>query len=124
MMTKAQMIGSAPVIAVPDIQQTVDYYIEKLGFELIATVLEPSVYGMVQRDGFQLHFGKSDSFSPNNRHRSDLPDFILWIPEIDIFYGEVNKKGVTVVTPITLRPYGSREFIIEDLNGYRILIGD
>lgn len=124
MMTKAQIIGSAPVIAVPDVQQTVSYYIEKLGFKLIATVLEPPVYGMVQRDDFQLHFGKSDGFTPNNRHRSDLPDFILWIPEIDIFYSEVKQKGVIVVTPITLRPYGSREFIIEDLNGYRILIGD
>lgn len=121
MTTKAQLIGSAPIIAVKDVKQTVDYYIEKLGFELIATVLNPPVYGMVQRDGFQLHFGKSENHTP---HRSDLPDFILWVPEIDIFFGEVNKKRVTVVTPITLRPYGSREFIIEDLNGYRILIGD
>jgi catechol 2,3-dioxygenase-like lactoylglutathione lyase family enzyme len=124
MTTKAQLIGSAPIIAVKDVKQTVDYYIEKLGFELIATVLNPPVYGMVQRDGFQLHFGKSENHTPNHTHRSDLPDFILWVPEIDIFFGEVNKKGVTVVTPITLRPYGSREFIIEDLNGYRILIGD
>lgn len=124
MTTKAQVIGSAPIIAVPNVRQTVDYYIENLGFELIATVLEPPVYGMVQRDGFQLHFGKSDSFTPNNKHRGDLPDFILWVPEIDIYYGQVKQKGVTIVTPITLRPYGSREFIIEDLNGYHILIGD
>lgn len=124
MITKAKIIGSAPIIAVPNVQETIDYYTEKLGFELIAKVMEPPVYGMVQRDGFQLHFGKSENFSPNNKHRDDLPDFILWIPEIDIYFGEVKQKGVTIVTPITQRPYGSREFIIKDLNGYHILIGD
>ncbi|MFP9113311.1 VOC family protein [Flavobacterium sp. RHBU_3] len=124
-MTKTpNVIGSAPILAVTDVQETVNYYIEKLGFELIATLLQPPVYGMVQRNGFQVHFGKTEVHTPNSKHRNDLPDFILWIPEIDAFYNEIKQRGATIITEIALRPYGSREFTIEDNNGYRILIDD
>ena len=100
--------------------------IEVLGFKPIGLVLTPPVYGMIERDGIQIHFGKSDTgaFSTNENFRNVNTDFIIWVPQIDAFYAEVSKNGAEIIQEITLQPYGSREFKIKDCNGYRITIGD
>ncbi|WP_116787462.1 VOC family protein [Flavobacterium psychrotrophum] len=79
---------------------------------------------MVQRDGFQIHFAKADNINLNETLRKGTTDFILWIPEIDTFYNELKSKGADIITEIIQRPYGSREFVVRDCNGYTILIGD
>lgn len=121
---KPKIIGVAPQLLVRDVVSTCEYYRDVYGFRIIGYALNPPVYGMVQRDGMQIHFAKSDEFVTNDKLRSSTTDLILWIPEIDAFYEEVKSKDAKIVQEIMLRPYGSREFILEDLNGYRLLIGD
>lgn len=123
-MEQAKIIGSAPQLLVPDVAATTQYYVDKLGFSLIGLVAEPPVYGMVVRDGYQVHFAKAEKAVPNVQLKADAFDFILWIPEIDAFYNELKHRGATIIREIELKPYCSREFVIEDNNGYRILIGD
>ena len=53
--------------------------------------------------------------------RKGLRSYIL---EIDRFYEEVTTSGAEIIEGIVKRGYGSREFIIRDCNGYKILIGD
>lgn len=121
-----KIIGTAAQIVVPDVVKTVEYYIDILGFELVSYFFEePPVYGIVQRDGYQVHFGKSDN---GNIHRNDtirkgMPDFILWVPEIEAFYEEVTGKGAVIAQEIIPRSYG-REFIIEDCDGHLVHICD
>ncbi len=126
MKNRAKLIGIAPQLIVKDVQQTADYYREVLGFDIIGLVGTPLVYAMVQRDGFQIHFGKADGavFHTNEQSRKINTDFIIWVPEIDAFYDEVTGKGAEILESITTRLYGSREFVIRDCNGYRITVGD
>ncbi len=111
---------------VPDVLRTTTYYTEVLGFNIIGLVQDPPVYGMVERDGFQIHFAKSDTteIRRNKDLRSISHDLILWVPQIDDFYAELQSRHATIVEGIVRRPYGSREFVIEDCDGHRILIGD
>lgn len=122
----ATLIGIAPQVVVEDVVKTATYYRDVLGFTLIGYFLDPPVYAMVQRDGFQVHFSKSDtgSMSPNEQRRSICTDFMIWVPEIDRFYDEVTARGAEIAEVITLRIYGSREFVIRDCNGFRITVGD
>ncbi|PZR20068.1 MAG: hypothetical protein DI539_11980 [Flavobacterium psychrophilum] len=122
--SKPKVIGVAPQLLVPDVKMTAEYYRDILGFNIIGYALNPPVYGMIERDGIQIHFAKSDEFLTNDKFRPSTTDLILWIPEIDAFYAEIKTKGADIVQEILLRPYGSREFIIRDCNGYKILIGD
>lgn len=120
-----KVIGVAPQLIVPDVVQTAEYYRDIFGFSIIGYALKPPVYAMVQRDGFQIHFIKADTdFSTNEQHHKGTTDLILWVPEIDSFYAELKQQNADIVEEITLRPYGSREFIVRDCNGYKILIGD
>ena len=125
-MKKAGIIGSAPQLLVKDVAKTVEFYTGKLGFKIIGLVGNPAVYGMVQRDNFQIHFAHSPTGDVTT-NRSISPvccDFILWIPDIDDFYEELKLQGVKIVEEITKRPYGSREFIFQDIDGHHILVGD
>ena len=121
-----KIIGIAPQLIVPDVVQTAEYYRDIFGFTIIGYALTPPVYAMVQRDGYQIHFAKSDTseFTINEQLRRGTTDLILWVPEIDAFFTELKQQNADIIEEITLRPYGSREFIVRDCNGYKILIGD
>ena len=125
-MKKAKLIGIAPQLVVIDVKRTAEFYRDQLGFRIIGIVLDPPVYAMVERDGFQVHFAKSDGpeISINKNFRSISRDLIIWVPEIDAFFEEMKSKGVTIIEGIVKRPYGSREFVMEDCDGHRILVGD
>lgn len=125
-MERAKLIGIAPQLVVKDVYRTATYYRDVFGFRIIGLVQDPPVYGMVERDGFQIHFAMSDGPEPRRNHelRSISYDLILWVPAIDAFFEELQYKSATILQGIVQRPYGSREFMIEDCDGHRILIGD
>lgn len=124
METPAKIIGSAPQLVVLNVVETAEYYRDIFGFVIIGYALNPPVYAMVQRDDFQIHFAKGEKIVTNEELRKETTDLILWVPEIDAFYKELKASNADIVMEITQRPYGSREFIIRDCNGYKILIGD
>jgi len=125
-MNKPTLFGIAPQLVVADVKRTAEYYRDVLGFNIIGLVADPPVYGMVERDGIQVHFGKSDSpqIKMNRDFRSISHDYMIWVPEIDAFYDELNSNRVKILEEIVMRPYGSREFVFEDCDGHRILVGD
>ena len=125
-MNKVKLIGIAPQLVVTDVKKTAEYYKNTLGFTIIGLVAEPPVYAMVERDGFQVHFAKSDTqeIKKNKDYRSISHDFIIWVPEIDAFFEELKSKNAIILEGIVKRTYGSREFVIEDCDGHTILIGD
>lgn len=125
-MQRAKLIGIAPQLVVPDVKKTAEYYKHTLGFTILGLVADPPLYAMVERDGFQVHFAKSDTqeIKKNKDYRSISHDFIIWVPEIDAFFEELKSKNAKILEGIVKRAYGSREFVIEDCDGHIILIGD
>jgi uncharacterized glyoxalase superfamily protein PhnB len=125
-MDKAKLIGIAPQLVVSDVKRTVEYYRDVLSFTIIGLVAEPPVYAMVERDGFQVHFAKSDeaTIKTNDQFRKISHDFIIWVPEIDKFFEEVKSRNADITEGIVKRTYGSREFVIRDCDGHKILVGD
>ncbi len=123
---RPKMIGIAPQIVVPDVTKTAEYYRDILGFRIIGYFLDPPVYAMVERDGLQIHFAKSDSseINVNENVRKGSTDFVIWVPEIDAFFDELKSQGADIVEGIVKRVYGSREFLVRDCNGYKILFAD
>ncbi|MCZ4221716.1 VOC family protein [Pedobacter rhodius] len=125
-MEKAKLIGIAPQLVVNNVTTTAEYYRDVLGFCIIGYFMEPPVYAMVERDGYQIHFAQSDTdvIPVNEQFRKISTDMIIWVPEIDNFYNEVIAKGANVTEGIVKRVYGSREFVIKDCDGHKITIGD
>jgi catechol 2,3-dioxygenase-like lactoylglutathione lyase family enzyme len=126
MANKAELIGIAPQLVVPDVKKTAEFYRDRLGFNIIGLVADPPVYAMVERDNFQVHFSRSDEheYGINKNFRSISNDLVIWVPEIDIFFEEMTSNGVNIVEGIVKKIYGSREFVMEDCDGHRILVCD
>lgn len=125
-MSKAKLTGIAPIMVVRSVLRTSSFYVDRLGFSLIALAGTPPVYAMVERDGLQIHFTVSDGekININKELRSTAYDIILWIPDIHAFYNEVRQQGLHIAEEIVRRSYGNMEFVIEDIDGHRILICD
>ena len=125
-MIKPKLIGIAPQLIVADVRKTAEYYRDFLGFNIIGIIGEKPVYAMIERDGFQIHFAKSDvSIIKTNKDFCSLShDLIIWVPEIDEFFEELFSKNATIINGIIKCPYGNREFVIEDCDGHRILVCD
>src|SRR5581483_7380895 len=101
----------APVFFTLDIPRTLAYYTGKLGFELLGTWQDPTVYGMVARDGSAIHFRCAAPPTANpDKDREELLDAYLFVEDADALHAEYTARGVEFVRDLGNMPWGSREF--------------
>ena len=108
------------VIPVDDVDATVEYYRDKLGFKVDFVVGEPGFHARVSKDKVMLQFATP---------RSDAKDLTDGIyihlghvdgrGDLDGLYAEYVAKGVKITMEPTIQFWGLREFEIEDCNGQK-----
>ncbi|MDR2081285.1 MAG: VOC family protein [Campylobacteraceae bacterium] len=124
-----------PNLAVIDIKQTVRFYCENLGFELVMAVPATQdgvdqqmsddkeyVYALLQKDGVELMFQRADSFQTDIALAKDIPmgasvSFYMQGEGVKAFYEELKSKNLQI-SELKLTWYGTREFYVKDNNGY------
>lgn len=112
--------GLQPVLAVPDVQATAEYYRDRLDFRIDFLAGEPPTYGSVSygewsTEGARIRFRRIGA-----AHRID-PSVELYIvigSPVDELYDRYRTAGVYIVEPPVSRQWQDREFIIQDCNGY------
>jgi uncharacterized glyoxalase superfamily protein PhnB len=105
-----------PVLKVNDLQHSIDYYTQTLGF---------SVCWRAPNDGggenCWLDLGETSLMLSTGSHLGGTPSFTgtLYIDMdgVEEFYEEV-KDRVELVWPLDVMDYGTREFGVRDPNGY------
>ncbi len=118
-----------------DVKETVDFYVENLGFNLVMAVPESQdgvhekmeqekdyVYAMVMRDDVQMMFQRRDSFKEdipfvNQKDPLATVSFYMEVEGLEEFHGLLDGKRVDK-TEIRTTWYGMKEFYVEDINGY------
>ncbi len=113
------MFAAEPVLIVPDVEKAAEYYRDVLGFEITLiwgdSKSSPATHAVVRR-GISIQF--------DNRHANEAQPsgwtYIRLSQNLDGLYEEYKASGANIVAEIEERPWGKREFDIEDLNGYRI----
>ncbi len=122
----------SPVLGVPHVRQAAEYFRDVLGFTLdpIDGIFAPpgsdpgGVYAIVKLGDAWIHFQiRRDSPGPCERPKLER-DVYLYINNVDEFYGDLHRNGAKILQEPYDAPYGIREFVIEDLNGYRIAFGE
>jgi len=123
-----------PNMAVKDVRETVNYYVNNLGFKLVMAVNDDKsamgdelvegkeyVWANVMSGDVGFMFQKEDSFVVDiGEIYSEIGSsstYYMEIENIDTFY-ETLKDKVEVVKAIDNAWYGAREFYIRDCNGY------
>lgn len=113
-----------PNLMVPDVDRTVDFYRDVLEFELAATVPQrrPYEWAMLGRDDVVLMIQSRASLGaeiPALRERPIGGSLALYmdVDDADALFQRLRNRVAVVVDPHTT-PYGTREFFIQDCNGY------
>lgn len=113
-----------PNLMVPDVGRTVDFYRDVLEFEVAATMPErrPYEWAMLGRDDVVLTVQSRESLGgeiPALRERPIGGSLALYIDvdDVDALYDRLRRRVAVVVDPHTTI-YGTREFYVQDCNGY------
>ena len=115
------------VLEVRDVREAIDWYVEKLGFELDFAVGDPPSYACLGRSFTGDGAAAFVRFTSWYRDR-ELPTHSGWLSIyvgdiIDQLYEEYQSKGVTISMELANHDYGMREFEIRDCNGHYLRFG-
>ena len=109
--------GIVPQFLVSDLERSLDFYTQKLGFE--EEFRYQDFYAGVQRDGHTIHL-KAATPSPEerrNRRENEHLDVTCGVEGLDVLHEACRQNGVEVTQAPRDMPYG-REFYVADLDGY------
>jgi catechol 2,3-dioxygenase-like lactoylglutathione lyase family enzyme len=105
-----------PTLAVIDVREAVDFYVNKLGFTPGFTWDEPPTIAGVRLDQVEVHLRKGKP-TPEGIAVSFL------VGDADEMYRLHRANGVTITTPPADRPYHLRDYRVRDLYGYELAFG-
>jgi uncharacterized glyoxalase superfamily protein PhnB len=122
-MKPKKFIRVNPFIPVKNLKQTLDYYRDKLGF--YEQWMFGEMDGGIRRDDMRLVFCEDPDYI-NQLYVPPTYQFtLLWFVEnVDEIYKEFKERGIEIKRDIENKPWGIREFAIEDINGYLIRISE
>lgn len=121
-MTPPRLTSLAPQFLVDDLARSMSYY-RKLGF----TFGDPwgGFYAIGTRDGLELHLKEAPKHDAERQHRRahEHLDAAAGVDGIEAFYARCVAEGVSVVKPLAATGWGTKDFYIEDPDGYIIAFG-
>jgi uncharacterized glyoxalase superfamily protein PhnB len=113
-----------PNLMVEDVQATLTFYRDVLGFEVLTTLPDtaPFDFAIVRRDAVELMFQSRTSLSENVPALTGSPigasqTFYIEVSGLRDLYEQVRGRAEIVVDLHTTF-YGTQEFYFRDVNGY------
>ena len=114
----AQITGIAPQFLVDNLDRSIAYYRDKLGFEL--DFCYESFYAAVSRDGCAIHLKLSPKLAAERDHRkrNEHLDAYIAVSGIRNLFDDVTERGADVIKPLEERPWACVDFYVADPDGY------
>lgn len=110
----------SPMLAVADMDMTLDFYAAVLGFN---RVMESPAYSIVERNGATIHFMKAADESVLNAVRGHTEIYIE-VDDIGPLWAHVRTfREKYKLRDLFDQPYGMSEFHIGDPNGCLVFVG-
>ena len=105
-----------PILNVSNMQNSLAYYVEKLGFKIAWQWGDPVGFACVARDGVEL-------FMCEGAQGAGAVWLSVFVDDVDSLHNDYLQRGVNIIQPPTNFPWGVREMNIEDPDGHRLRIG-
>ena len=119
---KPRVTSFAPQFLVDDLNRSMAYY-EKLGF----TFTEPweGFYAIGRVDELELHLKEAPKNQDDRRFRRDHEhlDAAAGVDGIEAFFNKCVANGVRILKPLAPTEWGTKDFYVEDPDGYIICFG-
>ena len=117
------MKSATPVFLVDDVESTLNWYREVLGFHGDGYPASPSYeFGILTCDDIVIMLQRLKGYIKPSVYESregGVWDVYVRTNDVKELYASLTEKdAVHIIEPIHEQPYGETEFVIEDLNGY------
>ena len=114
------IISSAPLFHVTDLNRSLDFYCDTLGFTRPSIWGNPPSFAMPDRDGMIIMLAEK----PESNCNPDNWDAYFWVNDAKSLFEEFRGKNVDFEYEVTLQElYGNLEFGIKDPDGYFLAFG-
>lgn len=110
-----------PILSVPSVRDTVEFYCRKLGFSVEFLYGDPPMHAGVSladwtMTGARIQFSHSqEPLCP-----SGIALYVSVDESIETYFSQCTRSGVQFVSGLQEMPWGAREFAVRDGNGYVI----
>lgn len=108
--------SAVPILNVRNVAASIEYYVDKLGFQKEWEWGTPPDFACVHRDEVRLFLCR-DGQGASGMWVS------IFVHDVDVLHQDYQKRGAIIRQPPTDFPWGVREMNIEDLDGHRLRIG-
>jgi uncharacterized glyoxalase superfamily protein PhnB len=110
-----KFLSLVPTIPVKDVKETQEYYERIFGFKphWIWENRFGSIYG---GQAFEIHLDKTEA--PFAKHTCYIN-----VDDADAYFAKIKAAGAIIIEEIQSKPWGMREFAVEENNGHRFRIG-
>ena len=119
---KTRVTAFAPQFLVDDLQRSIAYY-QRIGF----TFGEPwdGFYAIGLLDGLEVHLKEAPRNEAERewKRANEHLDAAAGVDGIEAFYEQCVANGVTIIKPLASTAWGTKDFYIEDPDGYIISFG-
>jgi GNAT superfamily N-acetyltransferase/uncharacterized glyoxalase superfamily protein PhnB len=106
-----------PILAVKDVQETVLYWHQVLGFPGKWTWGEPPNYGGVSWQGVFIQFSQDPELASVSKGNS----IFIRVQHLETLYHFHQNKKVEIVEPLENKPWGMAGYTVREINGYYII---
>src|SRR4051812_11573214 len=109
---------AAPQFLVDRLEDPLAFYQQRLGFE--RGFVYQDFYAGVSRDGAVIHLKCAPKFQAERAHRrsEEHLDAYLAVSGVRDLHDEFVRRGAPIVKPLEQRPWGQRDFYVEDPDGH------
>jgi uncharacterized glyoxalase superfamily protein PhnB len=123
-MVKPRITSFAPQLLVDDLDRAINFYSDVLGFSFGPTW--GGFYAIGERDGFQVHLKCAPKTVEDRTYRREHEhlDVYAGVAGVEALYDSCKAKGATILKPLERTLWGTKDFYLEDPEGYIIAFGE
>ena len=107
-----------PQFLVDRLDDALDFYQDRLGFS--CDCVHEDFYASVSRDGAAIHLKCAPKLQAERAHRrsEEHLDAFMAVSGVQELHDEFVGRGARILKPVEERPWGQRDFYVEDPDGY------
>lgn len=122
----AKLLRHAPYFPVANVEQSMAFYDQKLGFRVEYAGGSPPQFAICSRDGFAImlrQVSQPELIVPSEKQGGTW-DAFFWVSDAQALHAELNSRGVDIVYgPLIQETYHMKEFAIRDSDGHVLGFG-
>ncbi len=127
-MDDSKLVNCAAVFLSENVERTVQYYQDVLGFRVVTHYENPEKFAAMYRDDIEIVvvLARFGPVLPNRRRYGAGYDAYLdpaTVEGVDGLYQEFRNRGAVILNAPSMTAYGSYEFILEDIDSRQVCIG-